>query len=141
MKHKFNGSNRHKAAILHMIGQSQSVFLEYATVSDIATWMNVSKTTARKYLLIMSNDGEIEMVKKPYKNMGIIQIGLTDVTWREFLNGTFKDEYTVYAQRVMGIVLTDSSDFTEGDEAEEQIERDAHTATISRNFYESLGEM
>lgn len=88
-----------------MIGQAQAVFLEYATIADIAAWMNVSKTTARKYLLIMSNDGEIEMSLKPYKRWGIVQIGLTDVTWREFLNDTFKQEYAVYAQRVMGIIL------------------------------------
>lgn len=106
--YKFNGSNLHYMAILHMIGQCETVFKECAVISDVANWMNVSKTTARKYLLIMSKDLDIVMTIAPYKTFGVTNIVLSYNAMQEYKQGAFKDAYNLYAQRVMGVILQDA---------------------------------
>lgn len=104
---KYNGCKAHEQAILHMIGQSQSVFKEYVTIRDVAGWMNVSKPTARKYLARLLNDYKIYMWTRPYKSGDIWMISLSDSHLSEYLNGEYKAAYHAYAQRVMGVILED----------------------------------
>ena len=102
---KFNGSNMHKDAILHLIGQSAEVFREYAVVSDVASWMNVSKPTATKYLNQLWNEGLIYMWKREYKNTFIWMIDLKDEAMRKYTKDEYKPAYQLYAQQVMKVIL------------------------------------
>lgn len=104
-KRKFNGSEQHYMAILHLIGESVEVFHERPVIADVAEWMNVSKTTARKYLRIMNKIGDISMVIKPYKTFGVTEIDLSYYAMMQYRNGEFRRAYELYAQKVMGIIL------------------------------------
>lgn len=104
---KYDGRGSHRRAILHMIGQSVEVFREYPTIRDISGWMNVSKPTARKYLSRLMENEEIIMFKKPYKNTEICHFDLFEDIRMEFENNVFKNDYKLYAQRVMRVILTD----------------------------------
>ena len=105
---KYDGRGMHRRAILHMVGQSLLVFGEFVRVSDVASWMNVSKVTATKYLRIMERNEEIIMSKKPYKNTFVYEIQLSHGVWCDFMDGLLHESYQVYAQKVMGIISRDA---------------------------------
>jgi Mn-dependent DtxR family transcriptional regulator len=88
-----------------MIGQSVEVFKEYVTVKDIASWMNVSKTTALKYIKKMYDKEEIYMWKEDYKNTYMWKIELRYDIFKEYTEERFLAEYKIYAQRVMKVIL------------------------------------
>lgn len=102
---KYDGRGSHRRAILHMIGQSVEVFKEYVTVKDIASWMNVSKTTALKYIKKMYDKEEIYMWKEDYKNTYMWKIELRYDIFKEYTEERFLAEYKIYAQRVMKVIL------------------------------------
>lgn len=102
---KYNSSLSHRKAILHMIGQSVEVFREYVKIADVASWMNVSKPTARKHLHAMWLRGEIRMWHIPYKNTIIYMIDLTDEVKQQYEDKDYEIDYRMYAQRVMKAIL------------------------------------
>lgn len=104
-KFKFNGCGTHRRAVLHMIGQSVDIFNAAPTVAEIATWMNVCKRTATKYLKMMVERGEIIMTKEKYKNTFRYRIKLDPFVDEHYKNRILEDDYKWYAQRVMKVTL------------------------------------
>lgn len=107
-KFKFKYTKGHIWAILHMIGQSQFVFKEAVSCSDVAAWMNVTKPTARKYLKDMTEIGLLNTYREKYKtNATIDRWYLNSSILDAYARDEFKPAYRVYAQRVMGVILQD----------------------------------
>jgi hypothetical protein len=105
---KYNGCGTHRRAILHMIGQSVEVFNQYPTTAEIAAWMNVSKPTARKYLMRMLDNKEI-MIKEVYHRPHIAKHvwKLDSEVENHYNEGILEHDYRKYAQRVLKVILTD----------------------------------
>lgn len=109
-KTKYNGSGSHRRAILYLIGQAERVFKSEPTTAEIAAWMNVSKTTALKYLRKLQESGELirsEYVHRRNRKTGEIQaIGFT---WKlgdiwdsiEYC----KRDYELWCQRVLQVIV------------------------------------
>lgn len=94
---KYNGSVMHRGAILHMVGESETIFKREVLVRDIAEWMNVSKPTAIRYLKAMAWRGEIIMTKEKCKsNASIFKIKLSDVSKQKYHQGAYKTSYIAY---------------------------------------------
>jgi len=95
-KFKYNGCLVHRRAILHMIGQYVEVLGEYPHISDIATWMNVSKKTARKHLKKLQDNREIIMWFTPYKNTIRYNVELSPSVMAHFRADEFVNDYGLY---------------------------------------------
>jgi len=95
-KFKYNGCLVHRRAILHMIGQYVEVLGEYPHISDIATWMNVSKKTARKHLKKLQDNREIIMWFRPYKNTVRYNIDLHHDTNAKYRANDYANDYAAY---------------------------------------------
>lgn len=104
---KFNGSASHRRAILHMIGQVVDMFKKEPTTSEVASWMNVSKPTARKHLKEMREQGELWMSSEYHRpNVCKHTWRLTSMLEYHYDEGLLKADYQCYAQKVMKVILT-----------------------------------
>lgn len=103
-KSKYNGSNMHKRAILHMIGESVATFKSKPTVAEIASWMHVSKTTALRHLKKMLKNKEIVMIKTRYRpNNFKWVIELDDDIMEQYYMNMFHRDYKFYSHRILRI--------------------------------------
>lgn len=105
-KFKYNGSGTHRRAILHMIGKSQDVFKSKAKVSDISSWMRVSKTTAIKHLKRMVDNEELIETKIPYRQTFAYRYELHPDIVEHYRDGLLKHSYELYAQKILQVILT-----------------------------------
>lgn len=101
---KYGGSDAHKRAVLHMIGQVEYMVYGDVKVRDVATWMNVCKRTALKHLKRMEANGEVVLTKVPYKNTYMYTVKLSSDTYNEYMDGYFVNDYQLYCQHVLGII-------------------------------------
>jgi hypothetical protein len=108
---KFDASQPHIEAILHMIGQAEVVYRDSATIADVAAWMKVCKRTAAKYLKVLEASGEIIMSKEKYrKNVDRYRVQLSEQNRNIYDCGDYLRAYEIYAQRILGIILVDNFD-------------------------------
>jgi len=105
-KFKYDGSGTHRRAILHMIGESLDVFKTKPKVSDIASWMRVSKPTAIRYLKRMVDNEELIETKVPYRQTFAYRYELHPDVMEHYEEGRLKFSYEIYAQRVLQVILT-----------------------------------
>lgn len=102
---KFKACFMHERAIIHMIGQAEFVGRDGVTVAEVASWMNVTKATARKHLKDMQVRGLVHMMQFPYKNTTIHCYFLTPSSRQEYEQGKLVVSYRYYVQRVLGIII------------------------------------
>lgn len=102
---KFKPCARHEAAVLHAVGQTDTIRLAGATVADIARFMNVTKPTAKKYLDKMASEGKLIKSKFKHGRFGRLHYWLSDVASEMYAAGEFEDDYKLYVQRVLKVVI------------------------------------
>lgn len=106
MTDKYNGSSIHVNAILHMIGQLQSMAWDGVTVAEIAKFMNVSKPTARKYLRELEIRGLVKKYRFQYRGNSIIHKYMLGIeSMRLYREGKMKWQYEMYVRQVLKIIL------------------------------------
>lgn len=103
-KQKFDNSQAHRAAILHMIGQSVDVFQKAPSIADVAAWMNVCKRTATKYLKQMQRQEVVYLSREKYKNTFMYRVHLSHEQYEDYKRGVYHPYYQLYASRVLGVI-------------------------------------
>lgn len=91
---------------MHMIGQVEEVFMTEPKTSEIASWMNLSKPTARKYLNSMVKSGKLIKTTQEYRaNSSVDKWSLAHEYKVAYREGKFAPQYKFFAQRVMKVIL------------------------------------
>lgn len=105
-KGKFKYSTQHVHAILHMIGQCQDTFGHKPTTAEVASWMNVTKATARKHLKRMEENGKLIMNKVEHRPLVYKHTWQLSVhEYDKYKAKQFTMDYHFYVQKVLGLIL------------------------------------
>lgn len=106
MKHRIKMSSTDydkMAYVAHMIGQVQECDITVET-KHIASWLNVSKPTAIKYLEYMVDCGMVVKSEKKWrKNAVKFTWHLTDKAWSKFVGNGYLAWYRHYKQLVLQV--------------------------------------
>lgn len=104
-KIKIDACDYHKMTyVAHLIGQVQECDISVQT-KHVASWLNVSKPTAMKYLNFMVDAGLVVRTEKTWrKNAVSYSWHLSDKAWRKFQNGNYLGWYRHYKTLVLQIL-------------------------------------
>lgn len=90
-------------AIVHMIGQTEDIFKRGASVAEVATWLECSKPTAKRWMndnLVTGNSGVIHDVVKYRPHVWASRYYLSPEKRSAYERGVYYKSYLKYAQEV-----------------------------------------
>lgn len=90
-------------AIVHMIGQTEDLMQRGATMAEIASWLNVSKPTAKRFIETHHIGIDVHMIdwRKGHSIQYIYTLSAPKRSAYE--RGVFKKSYQVYVGTAFGV--------------------------------------
>lgn len=89
-------------AIYHMIGQTQECFQRGATMAEIASWLGVSKPTAKRFVEQHCDRVDISIVHWRMGHSVQYRYALQDYALEAYQRNAYKEAYRVYVGAMFG---------------------------------------